>query len=32
MPRDSRLSNPSDYIDEVGQSFLKQKKIDYADS
>jgi hypothetical protein len=32
MPRDSRLSNPSDYIDEVGQSFLKQKKIDYSDS
>jgi hypothetical protein len=32
MPRDSRLSNPSDYIDEVGQSFLKQKKVDYADS
>jgi hypothetical protein len=32
MPRDSRLSNPSDYIDEVGQSFLKQKKVDYSDS
>ena len=32
MPRDSRLSNPSDYIDEVGRSFLKQKKVDYADS
>ena len=32
MPRDSRLTNPSDYIDEVGQSFLKQKKIDYSDS
>jgi len=32
MPRDSRLSNPSDYIDEVGQSFLKQKKINYSDS
>ena len=32
MPRDSRLSNPSDYIGEVERSFLKQKKIDYSDS
>lgn len=32
MPKDSRLSNPSDYIDDVGKSFLKQKKIDYSDS
>lgn len=32
MPIDKRLIEPSDYIDDVGKSFLKQKKIDYSDS
>jgi hypothetical protein len=32
MPRDSRLSDPNDYISEVGRSFVKQKKIDYSDA
>jgi hypothetical protein len=32
MPRDSRLNDPNAHIGEVGQSFIKQKKIDYADS
>lgn len=32
MPRDKRLTNPADYIDEVSQSFLKQKKINYVEA
>ena len=32
MPRDTRLNDPNAHIGEVGQSFIKQKKIDYADS
>ena len=32
MPRDSRLSNPEDYIADGTQGFRKQSKIDYHDS
>lgn len=32
MPRDSRLTNPDDYIGESGKIFRKQTKIDYSDS
>jgi hypothetical protein len=32
MPRDKRLTNPSDYISEVSKPFLKQKTINYVEA
>ena len=32
MPRDARLSDPSDYISEVDRKFHKKKKINYQEA
>lgn len=32
MPRDKRLTDPSDYIDDVQKRFYRNKKVDYSES